>query len=247
LRKKSEACAEAGIDARRVALPAGSDTRTVIERIRSLARSNDVHGILVQLPLAAPADAQAVLEAVPPEKDVDGFHPMNAGRLAAGLPGFVPATPRGILELLRYYQVPLAGRHAVVLGRSNVVGRPLANLLSRRGVDMTVTVGHSASGPELEEIARSGDVLIAAIGQPEAVTADWIKPGATVIDVGMHRVPNGEGPKTTRLTGDVDAASVSRVAGALTPVPGGVGPMTVAMLIANTVIAAEAQAAGVKV
>jgi 2',3'-cyclic-nucleotide 2'-phosphodiesterase len=247
LKKKSEACAEVGIEARRVVLPAGSDTRTVVERVKALARSNDVHGILVQLPLAPPADAQAVLEAIPPEKDVDGFHPINAGRLAAGLPGFVPATPRGILELLRYYQIPLAGRHAVILGRSNVVGRPLANLLSRKGIDMTVTIGHSASGPGLPLLASQADLLIAAIGRPEIVTAEWVKPGATVVDVGIHRVPNAEGAKGNRLTGDVEAVSVSRVAGASTPVPGGIGPMTVAMLVANTVIAAEAQAAGVKV
>lgn len=247
LRRKSEACAEVGIEARRVALAAGSDTGAIIERVRALARSSEVHGILVQLPLAPPAEAQAVLEAVPPEKDVDGFHPVNAGRLAAGLPGFVPATPRGILELLRYYQVPLAGRHAVVLGRSNVVGRPLANLLASRGVDMTVTVGHSASGPQLRELARQADVLVAAIGRPESIRAEWVKPGATVVDVGMHRVPDTRSSSGTRLTGDVDAVSVSRVAGALTPVPGGVGPMTVAMLIANTVIAAEQQLAGVRV
>src|SRR6185295_12985076 len=130
---------------------------------------------LVQLPLAPPADSQAVLDAVPPGKDVDGFHPMNAGRLALGLPGFVPATPLGIVELLRHHQIPLAGRHAVILGRSNIVGRPLANLLSRKGVDMTVTVGHSASGAGLIELARHADVLIAAIGRPELVTDEWVK------------------------------------------------------------------------
>src|SRR5207249_6050974 len=140
LRRKGEACAEAGIRGLRVGLPAGTDTATVVAEVHQLGANPDVHGILVQLPLAPPADPQAVLEAVPPDKDVDGFHPMNAGRLATGLPGFVPATPLGIVELLRWHHVPLAGRHAVVLGRSNIVGRPLAALLSRRGIDCTVTI-----------------------------------------------------------------------------------------------------------
>jgi len=180
-----------------------------------------------------------VLEAIPPAKDVDGFHPVNVGALALGLPGFIPATPRGILELLRFHQVPLAGRHAVVLGRSNIVGRPLANLLSSRAVNMTVTLGHSASGVALEHLAREADLLVAAIGKPEFVTADWVKPGATVVDVGVHRVASPEGRRPFRLTGDVHAESVARVAGGLTPVPGGVGPMTVAMVVANTVLAAQ--------
>jgi metallophosphoesterase (TIGR00282 family) len=247
LRRKSEACAEVGIAVRRVELPAGSETRAVVERVRNVGLDPGVHGILVQLPVPPPADTAAILEAIPPEKDVDGFHPVNAGRLSLGLPGFVPATPRGILELLRHHQVPLAGAHAVILGRSNVVGRPLATLLSRRGVDMTVTLGHSASGPALIELARQADLLVAAIGRPEAVNAEWVKPGATVIDVGVHRVPAAGRRNGHRLTGDVDAASVTGVAGALTPVPGGVGPMTVAMLVTNTVEAARRQAAGVRV
>ena len=173
LERKREACAEVGIEVRRVTLAAGTETGAVIERVQALGADPDVHGILVQLPLAAPADAQAVLESVPPAKDVDGFHPVNAGALALGLPGFVPATPRGILELLRYYQIPLAGKHAVVLGRSNIVGRPLATLLSSKAVNMTVTIGHSVSGPALESLAREADLLVAAIGRPEVVTADW--------------------------------------------------------------------------
>jgi len=239
LERKREACAEVGIEVRRVTLAAGTETGAVIERVLALGADTDVHGILVQLPLAAPADAQAVLESVPPAKDVDGFHPVNAGALALGLPGFVPATPLGILELLRYYQIPLAGKHAVVLGRSNIVGRPLATLLSSKAVNMTVTIGHSVSGPDLERLAREADLLVAAIGKPEIVTADWVKPGATVVDVGVHRVPSPESRRGTRLLGDVHAESVARVAGALTPVPGGVGPMTVAMVVANTVLAAQ--------
>ncbi|MGH7729702.1 MAG: bifunctional 5,10-methylenetetrahydrofolate dehydrogenase/5,10-methenyltetrahydrofolate cyclohydrolase, partial [Candidatus Eiseniibacteriota bacterium] len=246
LRRKTEACAQVGIEVRRVSLPAGTDTGTAVARIQALGEDREVHGILVQLPLAPPAGSQAVLEAVPPEKDVDGFHPVNSGRLAAGLPGFVPCTPRGILELLRYYEVPLVGRHAVVLGRSPIVGRPLATLLSSKGVDMTVTVGHSASGPALQELARQADLLVAAMGRAEAVTGEWVKPGATVVDVGIHAV-TGARADGRKLVGDIEAVSVSRVAGALTPVPGGVGPMTVAMVVANTVVATERQMAGVKV
>ena len=245
LRKKSEASAAAGIEVRHVAIPAGSDTRSVVARVRELGEEPAVHGILVQLPLPPPADPQEVMEAIPPIKDVDGFHPVNAGRLAQGLPALVPATPRGIIELLRYHGVPLAGRHAVVLGRSNIVGRPLATLLSRKEHNMTVTLGHSASGPRLIELARQADLLVAAVGRAEMVTGDWVKPGATVVDVGMHRVPvagAGAKSKATRLVGDVHVASVTRVAGALTPVPGGVGPMTVAMVIANTAGAAARQA-----
>ncbi len=244
LKKKQEACAAAGIEARRVQLPAGTETAAVVARVRSLGDDPDVHGILVQLPLAPPADARMVLEAVPPAKDVDGFHPENVGRLSAGLPGFAPATPAGILELLRHYQVPLAGMHAVVLGRSAIVGRPLATLLSQKGVDCTVTLGHSASGSRLRELAQQADLLVCAIGRPEMVDATWIKPGAVVVDVGIHRVPRPDAPGETRLTGDVEATSVSAIASALTPVPGGVGPMTVAMVVANTVLAAARQAAG---
>jgi 2',3'-cyclic-nucleotide 2'-phosphodiesterase len=241
LRKKSEACAEVGIEARHVTIAAGADTRTVVERVRALGADSKIHGILVQLPLAPPAEARAVLDAIPPDKDVDGFHPVNAGRLAAGEPGLVPATPRGILELLRHHQIPLAGRHAVVLGRSNIVGRPMSNLLSMKGVDMTVTVGHSASGPALREIARTADLLVVAMGRPESVGAEWVKPGATVVDVGIHRVPDAAAKSGHRLTGDVAAREVETVAGALTPVPGGVGPMTVAALMGNVVVAIERQ------
>ncbi len=243
LRRKSEACAEAGIETRRVTLAAGVPTEAVVERVRALGADPSVHGILVQLPLAPPADPQAVLEAIAPEKDVDGFHPLNAGRLAQGLPAFAPATPAGILELLRHHQVPLAGRHAVVIGRSNVVGRPLATLLSQKGVDMTVTLGHSASGPSLRALAREADLLVAAMGRPGAVTADWVRPGAAVVDVGIHRVADPSAKSGFRLAGDVDAPSVARVAAALSPVPGGVGPMTVAMVVLNTVGAAERLAA----
>ena len=242
LKKKFEACTAAGIEVERVAFPAGASTEQVIAKVRALGADADVHGILVQLPLAAPADGQAVLEAIPPHKDVDGFHPENAGRLALGLPGFVPATPYGVLRLLQYWEIPLAGRHAVVLGRSHIVGRPMATLLSSKGCDMTVTIGHSASGPRLRELAREADLIVAGVGKRHMVTADWVKPGAVVVDVGIHRLPPAEGAAKGRLTGDVDFEAVRHIASAITPVPGGVGPMTVAMVVLNTVIAAERSA-----
>jgi hypothetical protein len=248
LKKKHEACAEAGIAVERVEFPAGTSTDDVVRRVRQLGADGRVHGILVQLPLAPPADGDAVLEAIPPAKDVDGFHPENAGRLALGLPCFIPATPFGVLRLLEHYHVPLKGRHAVVLGRSHIVGRPMATLLSRRPADMTVTIGHSASDPEeLRALARGADLLVAAVGRRHIVKADWVKPGAVVVDVGIHRDPPPPGGGRSRLTGDVDFESVRHVAGAITPVPGGVGPMTVAMVVLSTVIAAERQTSAVKV
>lgn len=247
LKKKGEACAEAGIAVERVQFPAGTPTDEVVRRVRALGEDADVHGILVQLPLAPPADGQAVLEAIPPFKDVDGFHPESAGRLALGLPGFVPATPYGIVRLLQHYEIPLAGRHAVVIGRSHIVGRPMATLLSSKGCDMTVTIGHSASGPGLIELARQADVLVAAAGKKHMVTGDWVKPGAVVVDVGIHRMPPAPGETKSRLTGDCEPDSVKAVASAFTPVPGGVGPMTVAMVVLNTVIAAERQSRVAKV
>ena len=247
LRKKSEACAEAGIAVDRVQFAAGASTDEVVRRVRALGADPNVHGILVQLPLAPPADGNAVLEAVPPAKDVDGFHPENAGRLALGLPCFIPATPFGVLRLLQHYEIPLRGKHAVVLGRSHIVGRPLATLLSAKGQDMTVTIGHSASGPELRALAREADLLVAAVGKRHMVTGEWVKPGAVVVDVGIHRDAAAAGQPKGRLSGDVDFESVRHVASAITPVPGGVGPMTVAMVVLSTVIAAERQSASVKV
>jgi methylenetetrahydrofolate dehydrogenase (NADP+)/methenyltetrahydrofolate cyclohydrolase len=254
LARKARACSEVGIEVRRIALAGGSELRAVVDRVRQLGADPEVHGILVQLPLdlrrsagTGPAAAQQVIEAIPPLKDVDGFHPDNVGRLSLGLPCLMPCTPRGIVELLRHHGVALAGAHAVVLGRSPIVGRPLATLLSQKGMDCTVTLGHSASGPALQNLAREADILIAAMGRAEAVTAAWVKPGATVVDVGIHRIADPSQRTGSRLTGDVHAASVMGVAGALTPVPGGVGPMTVAMVVANTALAAGRQAAGARV
>jgi methylenetetrahydrofolate dehydrogenase (NADP+)/methenyltetrahydrofolate cyclohydrolase len=246
LKKKQEACEEAGIAVERVQFPAGTGTDEIVRRVRALGADASVHGILVQLPLAPPAHGDLVLEAIPPMKDVDGFHPENAGRLALGLPCFIPATPFGVLRLLQHYEIPLRGKHAVVLGRSHIVGRPLATLLSSKPHDMTVSIGHSASDPEeLRALARSADLLVAAVGRRHMVTGDWVKPGAVVVDVGIHREA-GDGAKR-RLTGDVDFESVRNVAGAITPVPGGVGPMTVAMVVLSTVIAAERQGSTVRV
>ena len=254
LGRKARACSEVGIEVRRVALAGGSELRTVVDRVRQLGADPEVHGILVQLPLdlgrsagTGPAAAQQVIEAIPPLKDVDGFHPDNVGRLSLGLPCLMPCTPRGIVELLRHHGIALAGAHAVVLGRSPIVGRPLATLLSQKGMDCTVTLGHSASGPALQRLAREADILVAAMGRAEAVTAAWVKPGATVVDVGIHRIADPSQRTGSRLTGDVHGSSVMGVAGALTPVPGGVGPMTVAMVVANTALAAGRQAAGARV
>jgi methylenetetrahydrofolate dehydrogenase (NADP+)/methenyltetrahydrofolate cyclohydrolase len=191
-----------------------------------------VHGILVQLPLPAQIDEARVVNAVGPEKDVDGFGIASAGRLATGQPGMVPCTPLGCLMLLRDRLGTLAGLEAVVIGRSNIVGKPMAQLLLRESC--TVTMAHSRSR-DLSAVARRADILVAAVGRPGLVTADWVKPGAVVIDVGINRVPDGTGG--TRITGDVDFAAVAEVAGAITPVPGGVGPMTIACLLANTVAA----------
>ncbi len=246
LKKKQEACEEAGIAVERVQFASGTGTDEVVRKVRALGADPSVHGILVQLPLAPPAKGDQVLEAIPPAKDVDGFHPENAGRLALGLPCFIPATPFGVMRLLQHYEIPLRGRHAVVLGRSHIVGRPMATLLSSKPHDMTVSVGHSGSDPEeLRQLARNADLLVAAVGRKHMVSADWVKPGAVVVDVGIHREKT-EGGKS-RITGDVDFESVRHVAGAITPVPGGVGPMTVAMVVLSTVIAAERQSSTVRV
>ena len=195
-------------------------------RIATLARDDTIDGILVQMPLPEGLDADQALEQIPPHKDVDGLHPYNAGRLAQGNPTFIPATPLGVLELLRREHIDVTGKRAVVVGRSRLVGRPVALLLLQNHA--TVTIAHSQS-VDLHAITRDADILIAATGKRGLITGDHVKPGATVIDVGITR-----DPQTGRLTGDIDRASVEPVAGALTPVPGGVGPMTVAMLLVNT-------------
>ncbi|UYG05995.1 bifunctional methylenetetrahydrofolate dehydrogenase/methenyltetrahydrofolate cyclohydrolase FolD [Halomonas sp. M4R1S46] len=232
VRRKGEHAREVGMRSFEHCLPASTPQGELLSLIATLNRDPSVHGILVQLPLPAHIDPEAIIDAIDPAKDVDGFHPLNVGALAAGGEGLAPCTPLGCIRLLQSHLGELTGKHAVVLGRSRIVGRPLASLLLRE--DCTVTVAHSkTSNPA--KVCRQGDILVAAVGQPGLVQGDWVKAGATVIDVGITRLGDGD---SRRLVGDVDAACVSRVAGALTPVPGGVGPMTIACLLHNTLIAA---------
>lgn len=233
IRSKVRACAEVGLASFEHRLPASADLSAVLELIDRLNSDERIDGILVQLPLPPRSDPRRILAAVDPAKDVDGFHPVNIGRLWSGEPGLVPCTPQGILLLLRSVSADLAGAEAVVLGRSQIVGRPVAALLL--AADCTVTIVHSKSR-ETAAICRRADILVAAAGQPEMVEADWIKPGASVIDVGINRIAGPGG--RPQLIGDVDFAAARRVAGAITPVPGGVGPMTIACLLRNTLLAA---------
>ena len=243
VRAKARAAGEAGIDAETLARPADLGQAGLLALIRRLNADDGVDGILVQLPLPDGVDESAVVRALDPAKDVDGFHPENVGRLVLGEPTLEPCTPAGIVELLRRSGVETAGAHAVVVGRSNIVGKPMASLLLRRGLDATVTVCHSRTR-DLPALTRQADILVAAIGRPAFVTADMVKPGAAVVDVGINRVDDATRERGYRLVGDVDYGPVSEVAGAVTPVPGGVGPMTIAMLLANTVEAATRRAGG---
>src|SRR5580704_15820759 len=230
VRNKDKAAAHAGINAQTIRLPASTTQSALLERIDALNADPAVDGILVQLPLPPHIDASAVVEAVDPVKDVDGFHPVNVGRLASGRMGLVPCTPLGVMRLLAHAKVTLSGARALVLGRSAVVGRPLVGLLL--AADATVAVAHSRTKDIIDECRRA-EILIAAMGQPEQVRGDWIRPGATVIDIGINRLSNG------KLVGDVAFDECAAVAGAITPVPGGVGPMTIACLLENTLAAAE--------
>jgi methylenetetrahydrofolate dehydrogenase (NADP+) / methenyltetrahydrofolate cyclohydrolase len=236
VRTKSKAVAEAGMKAFDHKLQASTSEPELIALISELNANEEVSGILVQLPLPKQIDAQKVIAAIDPSKDVDGFHPLNAGRLASGLPALVPCTPMGCVLLAKSVHESLAGLAAVVIGRSNIVGKPVAQLLLAENA--TVTVAHSKTN-DLPAVCRGADLLVAAIGRAEMVRGDWIKPGATVIDVGINRVP-GDGGKP-RIVGDVAYAEAMQVAGAVTPVPGGVGPMTIACLLLNTLRAACAQ------
>ncbi len=205
----------------------------LLDAIEGLNNDPEVDGFIVQLPLPRHIDEQKIIEAIAPEKDVDGFHPVNVGRHAIGLPCYRPATPAGIVELIKRYDIPTEGRHAVIIGRSNIVGRPLATMLAQKGIDATVTLCHSRTR-NLAEITRRADILVAAIGRPEFVTADMVAEGATVIDVGTTRVPDASRKSGFRLCGDVDFETVAPKCSFITPVPGGVGPMTIAMLMVNT-------------
>ena len=230
VRNKTRACEEIGVRSQQIDYPAAVTQEELIARISKLNADPAVHAILVQLPLPKHIDAARVLETVAPAKDVDGFHEANLGALLAGRPRVVPCTPAGIMKLLEFAKIPLSGRQAVVIGRSNIVGKPLALLLLQK--DASVTICHSKSS-NLSELARQADVLVAAVGRAKLVTAAMVKPGACVIDVGVNRLPDG------KLAGDVDFAAVQQVAGWITPVPGGVGPMTIAMLLENCVRAAS--------
>jgi methylenetetrahydrofolate dehydrogenase (NADP+)/methenyltetrahydrofolate cyclohydrolase len=238
VRSKGKQTVEAGMASFEHKLPAETAEADVLALVERLNADPMVDGILVQLPLPKHIDEQKVISTISPDKDVDGFHVVNAGRLAVGQEGFVPCTPLGCLMLLKDRLGDLSGLDAVVIGRSNIVGKPMAQLLVAESC--TVTVAHSRTR-DLPEVVRRADIVVAAVGRPEMVKGDWIKPGATVIDVGINRVPGAE-PGKTKLVGDVDYASASAVAGAITPVPGGVGPMTIAVLLRNTLVAAHRNA-----
>lgn len=232
VRGKESDCRECGIESRMLRLPAETTQAQLLEQLEKLAADKSVHGILVQLPLPAQIDEQAVIAAIPPEKDVDGFSPVNVGRMMIGEECFLPCTPAGCIEMLKSTGVPIAGKQAVVLGRSNIVGKPAAMLLLRENA--TVTICHSKT-EDLAAVCAGADILVAAIGKPKFVTGDMVKPGAVVIDVGINRDENG------KLCGDVDFAAAEAKASFITPVPGGVGLMTRAMLLVNTIQVARRQ------
>ena len=234
VRSKGKMTVEVGMVSIEHKLDAGVPEEPLLALVRELNGDRQVDGILVQLPLPKHMDEAAVIAAIDPDKDVDGFHVVNAGRLAVGADGFVPCTPLGCLMLLKDRLGSLAGLNAVVIGRSNIVGKPMAQLLLRESC--TVTIAHSRT-QNLAAVVKSADIVVAAVGRPEMIKGDWIKPGATVIDVGINRVPGSE-PGKTRLVGDVAYDQAAEVAGAITPVPGGVGPMTIAVLLRNTLVAA---------
>nr|WP_324829269.1 bifunctional methylenetetrahydrofolate dehydrogenase/methenyltetrahydrofolate cyclohydrolase FolD [Qipengyuania sp. Z2] len=236
VRSKHKATVAANMESFEYRLPADTAAADLLALIEKLNADRAVDGILVQLPLPAHLDEQAVIAAISPDKDVDGFHVTNAGRLAVGQSGFVPCTPLGCMMLLTDRLGDLSGLEAVVIGRSNIVGKPMAQLLL--DANATVTIAHSRT-KDLPAVVRRADIVVAAVGRAEMVKADWLKPGATVIDVGINRLPPAEGEEKGRLVGDVDYAGAQDVAGAVTPVPGGVGPMTIAVLLRNTLVAAH--------
>ncbi|HLL29828.1 MAG TPA: bifunctional methylenetetrahydrofolate dehydrogenase/methenyltetrahydrofolate cyclohydrolase FolD [Allosphingosinicella sp.] len=238
VRSKGRATTEAGMASFEHCLPDSVSQEELLALVAQLNDDEAVDGILVQLPLPAGIDDKAVIDAIDPAKDVDGFTPVNAGRLAVGEEGLVPCTPLGCLMLLRERLGDLSGLEAVVIGRSNIVGKPMAQLLLAQ--NCTVTLAHSRTR-DLPGVVRRADIVVAAVGRPEMIKGDWLRPGATVIDVGINRVPGG-GDGKDRLVGDVDHAGASQVAAAITPVPGGVGPMTIAVLLRNTLVAAHARA-----
>ncbi|MBQ3254838.1 MAG: bifunctional 5,10-methylene-tetrahydrofolate dehydrogenase/5,10-methylene-tetrahydrofolate cyclohydrolase [Rikenellaceae bacterium] len=240
---KEKCCHECGFTSTVVRMPEETTEEELLARIDELNADPKVDGFIVQLPLPHHISEQKVIEAIDPRKDVDGFHPVNTGRMISGLPSYLPATPDGILSLLKYYNVPTVGRSCAVIGRSNIVGRPIANLLSQKGWDCTVTLCHSRT-PNLKEVVAEADIVIAALGKAEFVTADMVKEGATVIDVGITRVPSDKTKSGWKLLGDVKYDEVAPKCAYITPVPGGVGPMTIISLMRNTLKAAKKEIYG---
>ena len=242
VRNKTRDCESVGIESETLRLQADTSEAALLDRVEALNQDSKVHGILVQLPLPRQIHEGRIIESISPLKDVDGFHPVNVGKLMTGSSedGFIPCTPAGIVELLMRSGNSPQGKHAVIVGRSNIVGKPLAVLLVRKGpsADATVTICHSRTR-DLASITREADILIAAVGLPEIIKKDMVKPGVVVIDVGMNRIPDAADPKQFKLVGDVHYEEVSRVASAITPVPGGVGPMTIALLLKNTLKACK--------
>lgn len=237
---KEKACREAGMYSREIRLPAETPEQVVVETVKALNADLAIHGILVQLPLPKGISEKKVVDAIAAEKDVDGFTPVNVGRMLIGEPCFLPCTPHGIVKLIEVTGMDIAGKHAVVIGRSNIVGKPVAALLARKGphANATVTLCHTGT-PDLSVYTKTADVVVVAAGRPNTLTGDMLKPGAVVIDVGVNRVPDATKPKGYRLCGDADFASCAEVAAAITPVPGGVGPMTITMLLWNTLESAR--------
>lgn len=237
---KEKACREAGMYSREIRLPAETPEQVVVETVKALNADPAIHGILVQLPLPKGISEKKVVDAIAAEKDVDGFTPVNVGRMLIGEDCFLPCTPHGIVKLIEVTGMDIAGKHAVVIGRSNIVGKPVAALLSRKGphANATVTLCHTGT-PDLSVYTKTADVVVVAAGRPNTLTGDMLKPGAVVIDVGVNRVPDATKPKGYRLCGDADFASCAEVAAAITPVPGGVGPMTITMLLWNTLESAR--------
>jgi methylenetetrahydrofolate dehydrogenase (NADP+)/methenyltetrahydrofolate cyclohydrolase len=240
VRSKGKACEEMGFHSVTETLPGTASEEQILTLIRAWNADQNIHGILVQLPLPPHIREQRILEAVDYRKDVDGFHPVNVGRLVLGLPCLLPCTPAGVQQLLVRTDHDPAGKHVVVVGRSNIVGKPVANILVQkaRGANAVVTVAHTGGG-DVGRFTRTADILIAAVGKAGMITQEMVRPGAVVIDVGINRIPDSTAKSGTRLTGDVDFEGVSKVASAITPVPGGVGPMTIAMLMRNTLQAAR--------
>jgi methylenetetrahydrofolate dehydrogenase (NADP+)/methenyltetrahydrofolate cyclohydrolase len=241
---KVKACELVGFDSTLIDLPEETSEETLLAQIHALNDNPAIDGFIVQLPLPKHIDEQKVLMAVHPDKDVDGFHPMNVGRMALDLPTFLPATPYGIMELLERYKVPTSGKQVVVIGRSHIVGRPMSILMSQKrpAGDATVTIAHSRT-TNLAELTLKADIVVAALGIPEFLTAEMVKPGAVIIDVGITRVPDETKKRGYRIAGDVHFESVAEKASYITPVPGGVGPMTIGMLLKNTLLACERHAA----